>query len=115
MILTNALDLPAAIVNAVANDPYDRGNADLSVSQLIAPPRKVELERLHADELTEDVSDRIWSLIGQSVHEILRRAETDALTEVRLFIEMNDANGKPWRISGQFDRLGMELREVDDA
>lgn len=105
MKLTNVLNLPAAIVNAVANDGYSRGDADLSVSQLIAPPRKIELERRHAAALVEDASDRIWALVGQAVHEILRRAETDALTETRLFVEMNDAIGKPWRISGAFDRL----------
>ena len=105
MRLTNVLNLPAAIVNAIANDGYSRGQADLSVSQLIAPPRKVELERRHADELVEDASDRIWALIGQAVHEILRRSETDALTETRLFIRSFDSAGRAWAISGAFDRL----------
>lgn len=105
MKLTNALNLPAAIVNAIANDGYSRDGADLSVSQLIAPPRKVELERRHADELVEDASDRIWALVGQAVHEILRRSETDALTETRLFIRSFDSAGRPWMVSGAFDRL----------
>lgn len=105
MRLTNVLGLPAAIVNAIANDSYSRGDADLSVSQLIAPPRKVELERRHAAELVEDASDRIWALVGQAVHEILRRSETDALTETRLFVRSFDSTGRAWMISGAFDRL----------
>ena len=114
MRLTNVLGLPAAIVNAIANDGYSKGAADLSVSQLIAPPRKVELERRHADELVEDVSDRIWALVGQAVHEILRRSETDALVEKRLFVRHFDSDGKPWTISGAFDRLACVGAELSD-
>jgi hypothetical protein len=105
MKLTNFLGLPASIVNAIANDDYSKGDADLSVSQLISPARKVEIERQHTEELTEDASDRIWALVGQAVHEILRRADDDALTEQRLFIDWHDTTGKLWKISGAFDRL----------
>jgi hypothetical protein len=98
--LTNELCLPEAIVAAVRNDPYSRGECDISVTQLIAPPRKVELERRHADELTEDASGRIWSLLGQAVHTVLERAGQNAFTEERL--KMTVAG---WVLSGAFDTL----------
>lgn len=98
--LTNALNLPEPIVQAIANDPYNAGEADISVTRLIAPPRKVELERRHADEITEDAADRIWSLVGQIGHGIIERAASDGIQEHRLFMKR-----KGWIISGQFDRL----------
>lgn len=102
MKLTNVLNLPEPIVAAVANDPYDKGSAHISVTGLIAPARKRALEHLHADELTEDVTDRIWALFGQVMHGILERAGTSGIRERRLFI---DRHG--WTISGQFDHLNL--------
>lgn len=100
MQITNHADLPEAIVRAVRNDPYNSGACDISVTQLIGPPQIRVLTREHADELTEDASDRIWSLVGQIGHGILERAEISAIAERRLFAEIAG-----WRISGQFDRL----------
>src|SRR5690606_10298211 len=57
----------------------------------------------HADEIEEDASDRIWSLLGQIAHGILERAETQAWTERRLYMQRHG-----WRISGQFDRFVYE-------
>ncbi len=42
---TNALNLPAPIVAAITNDPYSSGDADISVTSLIAPARQRELMR----------------------------------------------------------------------
>lgn len=110
MILTNRLGLPKSIENAVRNDGYSKGAAHISVTSLIGPARKRAIEMVHADEITEDVADRIWSLMGQVAHGILQRADSeDALTEQRLFIERHG-----WWISGQFDRLCLEEIEVDE-
>lgn len=100
MKLTNKYNLPQPIVDAVANDDYDRGDCDLSVTQLWKSPRIVELERQHADKITSDAIDNIWSLLGKAVHEILRRADTTAITEKRLFVEIDG-----YIISGAFDRM----------
>ena len=100
MRLTNKLHLPQPIMDAVANDGYNRGAADISVTQLIDPPRKVELTRRHEDELEEDVSDRIFALFGQAIHTILERANRDGDVENRLFAKVGD-----WTVSGQYDRI----------
>ena len=109
MRLTNRHNLPQPIVSAVANDPYDRGPADISVTSLIGPARKRQLEMRHADEITEDVADRLFALAGQIVHGILERADVTAWTENRLFIKRHG-----WTISGQFDRLTFFGGELDD-
>lgn len=73
-MLTNRLNLPQPLVEAVRNDPYDKGDCKFSATELIAPPHMRTLMRNHADEIEVDASDRIWSLLGQSVHAILERA-----------------------------------------
>ncbi len=102
MEFTNTLNLPAALVRAVTLETYERGGADRTITELIGPPRQVTLLRRHAHELSEDVSDRIWSLLGQASHEILRRAAVDAIVEKRLSIIVNG-----WTVSGQFDHLSL--------
>jgi hypothetical protein len=103
MIITNRLGLPSSIVKAVTNDKYTRGDAHISVTGLIGPARKRALEIQHAAEVTEDASERIWSLMGQIAHGILERADDAGWCEERLFIERHG-----WRISGQFDRYLLE-------
>ena len=100
MLITNKAGLPDALVNAVRNDGYSRGQSDISVTQLIDSPFIRHLRQQHAAELTEDVSDRIWSLMGQSIHTILERANLTGLVEQRLFVEINGH-----KLSGQFDHL----------
>lgn len=98
MKITNRQNLPAALVAAITNDPYHDGGSDISVTRLIQPPRKVVLERQHADEIEEDASDRIWALLGQIGHLILERAAKGEIVEKRLSIERLG-----WKISGQAD------------
>ncbi len=102
MKITNVFGLPDVLVRAVVMDPYDPGKCDITVTKLISPPRKVTLEAQHAKDLTEDVTDRLWSLLGQGIHTVLERAESDALTEKRLAITRQG-----WVISGQLDRFCM--------
>lgn len=103
MHITNRLGLPSSLVKAVSNDRYSRGDAHISVTGLIGPARKRYLETLHADEISEDVAERIWALMGQIAHGILERADDVAWCEERLFIERYG-----WRISGAFDRYLLE-------
>lgn len=99
MNLTNVHGLPDALVNAVKNDPYT-GGGDISVTKLIDAPKRRTLYKKYREFVVEDVSERIWSLMGQAVHTVLERAGTSALIEERLYAEVNG-----WKVSGQFDRL----------
>lgn len=91
------MKLPDAVVAAVTNDPYTRGKSDISVTQLITPPYQRKLRE--TVEPIEDVSDRIWSLLGQATHTILERAyRGKGEVEERLFSEVNG-----WTVSGQYD------------
>lgn len=103
-MLTNVLNLPRPIYEAVANDDYDRGESDITVTELIAPPRMVALRKKHAGEITEDAADRIYSLIGQSIHTILERAGETDLREMRLYADVDG-----WRLGGKFDHLALVI------
>jgi len=105
MDFTNHSNLPKVIERAVVNDPYDSSGSDISTTRLIAPPRIRVLEARNYDHIKEDVSDRIFSLLGQSVHHILERSKlkTD-LAERRLYYK-DDKITNGWTLSGQFDLL----------
>lgn len=109
MKITNYYGLPQALVDAVRNDPYDNGGAWRSVTQLISPPRLVVLRKRHDHEIEEDVSDRLWALYGQIVHDILARANTEDLVEERLSCEVR---GK--LISGGFDVMQLSKGRLSD-
>lgn len=100
MQITNVQGLPEPIVRAVANDPYTRGDSDFSVTQLLQPPRKVQLEQRFSEQLVEDAADRLWALVGQVAHGILERAEVEAIAEQRIYAQVGG-----FVVSGATDRL----------
>ena len=89
MQITNRFNLPGPIVKAVVNDPYTKGGADYSATELIAPVQQTILKHRYYSQLSEDVADRIWSLLGQCAHTVLERADVkNALQEERIFADM---------------------------
>lgn len=109
--ITNVHNLPQSIVDAVTNDPYV-GGGDISATKLIDSARIAQLTRAHHDQITVDVSERVWSLLGQAVHTILERAGLRAegmIAEQRLFAEVLG-----WQLSGQFDVMHLESRKISD-
>lgn len=111
-MLTNKLRLPESIVRAISNDTYTKSGADFSVTELIGPPQIARLRAEHASEITEDASDRIWSLLGQAVHAVIERAAQDTddiMSEVTL---VTDFEGHT--IKGTFDSLTISAGELND-
>ena len=101
MRFTNKHGLPQAIYKAVTSDPYSKGEADFSITELLQPARVRELQRRHHNELEEDIGDRIWALYGQAMHAILEQSH-DGIgdAEIRLFADVSGV-----RVSGQLDRF----------
>lgn len=85
MKLTNKSNLPSPLVRAVANDNYDRGKCDFTVTELLQPPRARVLAKQHEEEIVEDAADLIWRLVGQIGHSILERAADPAYSEQRFY------------------------------
>lgn len=108
MIITNKLGLPSAVVAAVSRE-RDRGGADYTVTELIAPPMIVRLERDHDNEMTEDASERIFALFGQAAHMVLERAGGTDLKEKRL-----TAGVAGTLVSGAFDNFALADGKLSD-
>jgi len=98
MILTNTQGLPASLVEAVRNDPYDPGDSWMTASKLGSPPQLIALERMFGHVITVDVTERIWALFGQGVHAILERSDPSELKEQRLYAEFRGR-----RIGARYD------------
>lgn len=102
MNYTNEANLPAPLVSALIKDKYDYSAAgDISATGVIMPPRIRELMRRHGDELTEDVSDMIWRLIGDIGHTILERSGADkVIQEKRMRVRLHG-----WSVTGKIDLI----------
>jgi hypothetical protein len=108
MIITNIEGLPQPLVDAVIKDPYRAPNCDLTVTQLIAPPRKVALEKQNDAIMEVDASERLWALMGQIGHGILERSANSGIVEKRWYEAVDG-----WVISGQSDLVLAENKLID--
>ena len=74
MKLTNEYGAPDEIVKAIQNDSYTKGGADFSVTELIKPPQIRRLWSEHEEDISVDVNDEMFKLLGTAVHRILDSA-----------------------------------------
>jgi hypothetical protein len=113
-MLSNLANLPLPMVVA-AEDKHISSGSNLSLTSVYAPAKQIALQKLHAAEIHEDASDRIWSLLGQAVHTILERAaDHDA---IMTFAEQRwERTVLGWRVAGRIDHLTLEpsLRALTD-
>lgn len=69
MKITNKLNMPKAIIEALDND-YQYQPHRYSVTELLNGTRQIILTRKYNDELTRDAADSITALIGTALHSI---------------------------------------------
>lgn len=109
MKFTNRNGLPDALLRAVKNDPYNKGDAEFSLTELIGPARIAALKEQHKHEVEEDVEEVLYRLYGQIVSVILERANKKDLAEERLYGLIGGV-----RISGQLDSLDLDESILSD-
>ena len=99
MNYTNNHNLPDLVVKALTHDSYSKGQSNRSVTTLIDSPRVRILRQEHDDEITDDVSDRAWSVLGTAVHGVFESQRSEGyVVEERLYAELDN-----WVISGAID------------
>ena len=99
MRLTNNFNLPETFINVINRPTYDKGDSQISATEILNSPRIVQLKRQHWDQLEQDAADMVWSLFGSAVHEILQHGRSDHhIVEQRIFAEFQG-----WKISGAID------------
>ena len=84
MKLTNKFNIPEAIYKTILEDIYDPDPTRIGVTTLCGPPMIRKLKLQHWDEITEDVADRLWALLGTAIHYVLKGQTDNAFTEQRL-------------------------------
>ncbi|MGE3756893.1 MAG: hypothetical protein AB7H97_04015 [Pseudobdellovibrionaceae bacterium] len=109
MNFTNKNGFPDAIVKALKNDSYNRGECDYSVTQLLSPPRIEVLKARHRHEVEEDAEDALYRLYGQVAHGIIERANENDLAETRFFGKFGEKT-----ISAQIDTLSLANGTLTD-
>jgi hypothetical protein len=84
MKLTNRFNLPETLVNTVGIAYAPKENR-IGVTELIDSPLIRQLKLQHWDILEEDVSDKLWSVLGSACHYILEKgAPINAFGEEKL-------------------------------
>lgn len=72
--LTNNQGMPQIMVDVIQEDDYvNIGASEYSATNLIMPPRMLQLVRRHKDKIEEDVMDRWYMWMGNAVHEKIDR------------------------------------------
>ena len=101
MRITNKFDLPECFERFDQLHAHDKGGAKYSVTEIIDSPLIPKLRALHADQLEVDISERVFSILGTAVHNILENGSPEgALTERKMYIDMCDV-----KISGTMDLI----------
>ena len=108
MKLTNNYGAPDSIVDAIRNDSYTKGGADFSITELIKPPQIRRLWNKHEEEISVDVREQIWKLLGTGVHAAIEQADSAGTKEQRFHAEHNGVT-----ISGAIDLIGDDGSIID--
>lgn len=99
MKITNKCNLPEPIVNALNKPTYTKGGAHMSATELLSPPRMVQLRIANADAIEMDAADMVWALFGTAIHGVLEHGQgDDHIVEQRLNTVIDG-----WEISGAID------------
>lgn len=110
MQLTNALNLPQPFVDAATSNHTYKHNR-YSVTEVLCGTCEAVLKRRHAEEATEDVSDRLWAILGTAVHKVLESAKSgpEQHQEQWLCVKVGD-----YELSGIFDLYDEATGTVTD-
>ena len=100
---TNNYNLPSVFEGFEKANPYSSEGSDFSATTLIDAPQAKRLFAKHSGDLTEDISERAFSILGTAVHKILEDgASENQKAEERLFTTIETPEGEV-SVSGQID------------
>jgi hypothetical protein len=108
MIITNKLNLPAGFVKAVSAERHNAKGC-LSATTLIQGLKQIILMDRHWEELTDDVSDRIWAIFGQAVHSLMENEGENDFTEQEMSYKVGDIT-----VTGCIDNYDMRNGIIGD-
>lgn len=103
MRISNKYNLPAPLVKAVMATRHESDDDpdSIRVSGVIQPVQLRALMKRHDHEIEEDAADRIFSLMGTLLHDVLEKSARDfddCTTEEALTTEILG-----WKLTGHYD------------
>jgi hypothetical protein len=99
MKLTNTFGIPQTFINVLERPTYNKGKAHLSATQLLNSPKIVALTRKFEDEIEQDASDMVWSVVGSAIHNFLEQGKDENhIVEQRIHVEHDG-----WHVTGAID------------
>ena len=99
MNVTNKFGVPAPLLTLATKEYYSKGDSQYSVTELLSSPQIRRLQERYKEQMTEDVSDMLWSMVGSALHVVMERSETPGfISEERLYATVDGQ-----KISGQID------------
>lgn len=113
-MITNSLNLPQPFVDAAtSNHRYKPGR--YSVTDLLGGTCEAVLKRRHAGEGEEDVSDRLWAVLGSAVHKVLEMAQSaQEQHQEQWLCVLIEVDGKTYSMSGIPDLYDERTGTVTD-
>ena len=109
MRLTNKFNLPQTFLNVLDRPTYSKGGANISATQLLNSPKIVALTKKYDDEIEQDASETVWSIIGTAIHGVLEHGrDENHIVEQRLHADVDG-----WHISGAVDLQIINDGKVD--
>lgn len=102
MKVTNELNLPQALVDAVSLEKHNEPG-EVSATTLIKGVKEILLTDRHWDEITVDVKDSMWALWGTATHKLLEKEYDGTFTEEKFEEKVNGLT-----VTGRVDCYDME-------
>jgi len=113
MLITNRFSLPQPFVDLVSGDTYSKGESDITTTGLAQPPKIAELWRRHADEITMDCSEKVWTMMGTANHWVLEqialRNPERYVAEKRFYLDIDGM-----KLGGQIDLFDRDTETLWD-
>lgn len=108
MIITNNLNLPSALVEAVSTDRHNK-NGQYSATTLLKGTCETILMKRHWNEIKTDVSENIWQIFGTAVHSIFEKQKDNSFKEEFFAVDVSNS-----KVTGRVDSYDMENETIVD-
>lgn len=102
MTITNESNLPQALVDACSCEMHNKEGC-VSATTLKNGVREILLTKRHWEDMSFDVSDRVFLLFGTAVHALLERESADTFVEEKFEQQV----GK-YKVTGRLDCYDMK-------
>lgn len=108
MKITNIMNLPQQVVDAVDTTPHNK-DGEFSATTLLKGTREILLNKRHFDEIEVDVSDMVWSLFGTAFHSLMEKETPDTFVEEKFSQRVG-----LYKVTGKLDGYDMKHKVVFD-